>query len=183
MEFLKIWLVTILLAIVYGISHDMVTAHVCVEYFTIGHAGLFGTEQPVLLAIGWGAVATWWVGLILGVAIAASAQLGNANRLALGDLLRPAVVLLLSVGVTSLAFGVVGYALARADVVALSGVVARDVPPQSLDRFMADAWAHTAAYGAGAFGSLVLCGWIIARRVRAGRQGATPRAPRPAPAA
>jgi hypothetical protein len=44
-------------AVVYGILHDLVTARVCVEYFTIGQVPFFGTS-PTILGLGWGIVAT-----------------------------------------------------------------------------------------------------------------------------
>jgi len=34
----------ILAAVFYGILHDQITARICVEYFTIGHPIVFGTE-------------------------------------------------------------------------------------------------------------------------------------------
>ena len=40
-ESLKIVVLCIVAAIVYGILHDQVTARVCVEYFTIGHPPIF----------------------------------------------------------------------------------------------------------------------------------------------
>lgn len=178
MEFARIWLATIVLSVAYGIAHDMVTAHVCVEYFTVGHQDLFGTDTPILLALGWGTVATWWVGLVLGGLIATAAQVGPARRLPLPELVRPAALLLIVVAASAIAFGIVGYTLARMDEVQLAGVLAQEVPARSHDRFMANAWAHTAAYAAGALGALMLCGWIVASRVRTSRSGARLRAPR-----
>ena len=71
MESLKIILMAVAAAVLYGIMHDQITARVCVEYFTIGHPQLFvfPTDDPTLLGIGWGIVATWWVGLPLGIAL------------------------------------------------------------------------------------------------------------------
>lgn len=66
----KIVAMTIGASIVYGWAHDLVTANLCVEYFTIGHPDIFGTKNPWLLALGWGVVATWWVGLGLGCLLA-----------------------------------------------------------------------------------------------------------------
>ena len=54
MEVPKIVGLCIAAAIGYGIAHDQVTARVCIEYFTIGHPPIFGTQSPTLLAIGWG---------------------------------------------------------------------------------------------------------------------------------
>ena len=56
-EWLKIIGLGVVGAVAYGIAHDNVTARVCVEYFTIGHVPIFGTENPTLLALGWGVLA------------------------------------------------------------------------------------------------------------------------------
>lgn len=80
-ESLKIVLGTILLAIVYGIAHDMVTAHVYVPYFTKFHPRIIDSESPVAMALLWGIIATWWMGLLIGVPIAASAQGGRNPKL------------------------------------------------------------------------------------------------------
>ena len=47
MKFWGIVLLCVASAAVYGIVHDQVTARICVEYFTIGHAPVFDTVlQP-----------------------------------------------------------------------------------------------------------------------------------------
>ena len=56
---LFIVMLCIFAAIGYGIVHDKITAHLCVEYFTIGHPPDFGTDNPALLGLGWGILATW----------------------------------------------------------------------------------------------------------------------------
>jgi len=62
--FFTIILLCVDAAILYGIFHDQVTARLCVEYFTIGHPNIFGTDNPTVLAIAWG-ICTWWVGFYL----------------------------------------------------------------------------------------------------------------------
>lgn len=74
---LRIILLCVAVAVVYDVLHDQVTARLCVEYFTIAHPPLFDTDDPTLLGLAWGALATWWVGLALGVALV----LPEASRL------------------------------------------------------------------------------------------------------
>src|SRR5215510_7866031 len=95
MQPLKIIALCILSAIAYGILHDQVTARVCVEYFTIGHPPLFATSSPTLLALGWGVVATWWMGLLLGIPLACCSRIGPPPRLDPRDLVKPVGFLLL----------------------------------------------------------------------------------------
>ena len=47
METIKIILMEVAAAIVYGILHDQITARVCVEYFTIGHAPIFHLDSAI----------------------------------------------------------------------------------------------------------------------------------------
>src|SRR6185369_15846880 len=117
METIKIIVLTVLLAIVYGIAHDMVTTRVCVEYFTIGHPDIFHTTSPTKLALGWGVVATWLPGLMIAVPLAVIARFpfwskGGWPKLTARELLAPAAVLMLVMGVASLIAGIVGYVLA-----------------------------------------------------------------------
>jgi hypothetical protein len=73
-ESLRIVAVCTLAAVGYGILHDLVTAHVCVEYFTEWHPQMVSSRNPVVLALVWGVVATWWVGALLGVLLAVVAR-------------------------------------------------------------------------------------------------------------
>src|SRR5512142_351112 len=108
MEWLKIIVLVIGAAIVFGIVHDQITARICVEYFTIGHPPLFPTTSPTLLALGWGVVATWWVGLPLGLLLAAAARLGARYKLTAVQLRRPMLVLLLAMGAAAGISGAIG---------------------------------------------------------------------------
>jgi hypothetical protein len=91
---IKIILLSIGMAMLYGVLHDQVTTRLCVEYFTIAHPPLFATTSPTLLAICWGCVATWWVGLILGIPAAWLAGCGQKPRLSARQLVRPMALLL-----------------------------------------------------------------------------------------
>jgi hypothetical protein len=97
-------------AMAYGILHDQVTARVCVEYVTIGHPPVFPTESPTLLGLGWGVIATWWVGLLLGVPLAVAARAGNRPKRGVRSLPRPILGLLLVMGACAALAGVTGYA-------------------------------------------------------------------------
>jgi hypothetical protein len=156
MEFLKIVLLGIVAAVVYGILHDQVTARVCVEYFTIGHPDVFHTNDPTLLGLGWGVIATWWVGLILGVMVGAAAQVGPLPPVSARDLIRPIAVMMVCVGLLALVAGGVGFLLAQQGTVWLVGELAHRVPQEKQVPFVADLWAHLASYGFGFLGGVAL---------------------------
>ena len=167
MEGLKIWLLTIGATIAYGIAHDQVTARVSIEYFTVGHQEIFQTTSPTLIALGWGILATWWVGALMGLIFALVARFGSRPKTALRELLVPGGVLLACVGFTALVAGIAGFFAARAGLVSLGGYLATEVPAGGHARFIADLWAHTASYVAGLAGGSLLAAWVWIRRGRA----------------
>ncbi len=162
LEAVKIVAFCILAAIGYGVVHDLVTAHLCVEYFTIGHPKLFATESPLLLALGWGIVATWWVGLLFGVPLAFAAlakgrgDRPRASQRSASSLSKPILGLLGSMGVVAALAGLIGFALARAGLVDLGEPLASSVPVDRHVAFITDLWAHSASYLAGFVGGIVL---------------------------
>ncbi len=166
MEVLKIWAASLAAAIIYGILHDQVTAHLCVEYFSIAHPMILPLTSPTLLAFEWGILATWWVGCVLGIFLAISARLGSEPKLALKQLYRPLAILLLCMGSGSLLAGAAGFFLVKTGRISLDFWAAL-IPPERHARFMADWWAHTAAYLVGILGGLLLCIRNLVIRVRA----------------
>jgi hypothetical protein len=159
MELLR-WLaiigLSILAAVVYGVVHDQVTARVCVEYFTIGHPPIFGTDDPTLLGLGWGVIATWWVGAFLGVPLAAFCRWGGEPRFDAGMLVRPLATMMAVCAIFALAAGLLGWALAANGAIVLIGSMARMVPPEKHVAFLAVGATHLASYAGGGIGGIVL---------------------------
>lgn len=166
MQFLRIVLLTILAAIVYGEVHDQVTAHVCVEYFSIGHPRVIESQSPVDLAMIWGVVATWWVGLILGIPLAICCRAGGRPKLTAAQLIKPISVLLAGMGVLASIAGVAGYIAARHSAVQLLEPLKSDVPADARVRFLADYAAHLASYAGGFLGGIALCVWAWRQRTK-----------------
>jgi hypothetical protein len=163
---LAIVLMCVVAAVVYGIAHDQVTARVCVEYFTVGHPPAFGTDDPTLLGLGWGIIATWWVGLLLGVPLAVASRTGSRPKRSARSLVRPVVWLLAVMAVCASAAGVAGWFLARSGVVFLVGPIARELPSDRHVPFLADLWAHSASYLVGLVGGIVVIVWVWRSRGR-----------------
>ncbi len=162
----RIVLFATLAAIVYGITHDEITAHLCVEYFTIAHPPVFPTRSPLLLGLGWGVIATWWFGLTLGIGLAAAARLGGRPKIGLAGLRRPILLLMLASALSACVAGIAGGFLCARGNVGLPGGWGQMI---ALDRqaiFSAVAWAHVASYAAGGVGGLIVIGFTIRRRGR-----------------
>jgi len=166
LQALKIVLVAVVAAILYGIIHDQITARICVEYFTIGHPPLFTfeTQDPSLLGLGWGIVATWWVGVLLGVPAAAVARIGSWPKRDACWLLRPIAVLMAVSACGAILAGLAGWWLAIQKLVFLVGPIADAVPPEKHVAFLIDGFAHTASSGFGFVGGLVLMAYIFHSR-------------------
>src|SRR5262245_31335828 len=156
LESLQIILLSIAAAVAYGILHDQITARICVEYFTIGHPPIFGTEDPTLLGIGWGILATWWVGLFLGVLLAVVARAGKLPKRSAASLVRPIAVLMLAAACGAVLAGLLGWVLASRGVVYLVEPLASRMPHDKHVAFLIDGFAHTASYGFAFLGGLVM---------------------------
>jgi hypothetical protein len=166
MRSIAIVLLCIVAAILYGIAHDNVTARVCVEYFTIGHPPLIPSESPTALAFAWGVVATWWVGLILGIPLAIVARAGSRPKLAARDLVRPIGILFVATACASLVAGIAGNVMARAGAVWLVEPLASAIPRAKHVAFLTDLWAHLCAYACGFLGGIIICIWAWRERAR-----------------
>lgn len=166
MERIRIVVLAVLAAIGYGIAHDQVTARICVEYFTIGHPPLVPTTSPTLLALAWGVVATWWVGLPLGILLAFAARSGRRPRLTAAELRRPIAIVLLVMAASAAVAGAVGGILARRGVVWMAAPFDRLIPPGRQVPFLIDLWAHSASYLVGVVGGVALVIWTWRARAR-----------------
>jgi hypothetical protein len=160
-ERLKIVFVCILASVLYGIVHDQFTARICIEYFTVFHPPVFATQSPTLLGIGWGIIATWWAGAIIGVLLSTAARSGTGNKLTARQLIPFVARLMIFMGLCAVSFGTIGYFWGSlpAD---FSGVL----PRQMERRFVADWWAHNASYASGFAGGLGLCIIVWIKRHR-----------------
>lgn len=103
MEGLKIVGYCSLVAVCYGLAHDMVTANVCPDYFLPPyHPLIVDTRSPWLLALLWGVIATWWMGAILGVLFALTSRVGSWPRLSLAMVSRRIGITMASIWVLAM---------------------------------------------------------------------------------
>ena len=182
MESLKIVLLAVVACVAYGVVHDQFTARICVEYFTVGHDDRFGTQDPTLLAIGWGVIAAWWVGVLVGIPLAIAARAGNAAKWTAARLVRPMLVLVAVTAALAAVAGVIGYFAASRDVVQLVGPIAERLPPEKHVPFLVDLWMHNASYAGGFFRRPDARGVDLAMQASGGeRCAAATRLSRPAP--
>ncbi|WP_298328507.1 hypothetical protein [Asticcacaulis sp.] len=164
MESIKIIGFSVFAAVSYGILHDMVTAHLCVEYFTIAHPPIFATQSPFLLALGWGIIATWWVGLPLGILLAACGRLGPKNKLSFIQLLRPILILMSVSAVAALVAGLSGAALVLTAMGNIPEPWGEIIPSNKHITFNAAYWAHSTSYLFGFAGGLTVLAFTFYRR-------------------
>jgi hypothetical protein len=154
-EYIKIVVLSILAACIYGIAHDLVTAHVCIEYFMPPfHPVIVPTDSPIALALIWGVIATWWVGLFLGILLAFVCRLGRRPKLTVKDVIRPIIVLLTCIYAASMLSGTIGYAAARMGWITLPDgfVLEQHIHASLVFNFV----AHNSAYLFGAIGGIVV---------------------------
>lgn len=129
----------------YAILNDLVTAHLCVEYFTVGHPDI-GLSEPIPLAFAWGFLASWWVALPAAVVLALAAAGGARPFVGWPRVRRFLLTAGLATAGLSAAAGLTGYLLARAGEIRLVGTLAENVPVEKHALFLADLWIHLTAY-------------------------------------
>jgi hypothetical protein len=172
-ESLKIVLVCVIAAVLYGVVHDQITVRICLEYFTVFHPRVFVTQSPTLLAVGWGIIATWWMGAFLGVLLAFAARAGSYPKLSAINLLKPIGKLLGLMAGSAVFAGLLGFVLARQDIVSPPPWVSLSLSQGAHARFMADWWTHNASYAVAFFGGIALCVLQYRRRIKVGRNRRT----------
>lgn len=170
MQFAAIILQCIFAAIAYGVVHDQITTRVCLEYFTIAHPRLIESTSPTVLGLFWGVVATWWVGLLLGVPLAIAAQAGGWPKITWRNLQRSILCLLLVMACCALLAGVYIWLTTRNnDPFHLADLTGSRIPPLMRSRFLSAWAAHLTSYGVGFAGGIALVIRTIWLRVRAAR--------------
>ena len=161
---LKTILLCIFGAIAFGIVHDMITANICVEYFTIGHPKIIESKNPFVLALLWGVLATWWVGVILGIFIVVHNIVGKFPPLPFNDIKRWIFRLLLIMCITSPLAGLLGYILAKTEVINIIPELGQRVAPEKHSAFLGVGWAHLSSYLVGFIGGIAICVKVWTKR-------------------
>jgi hypothetical protein len=157
LESLKILILSIAAAILYGIIHDQFTARICIEYFTVFHPPVFRTQSPTLLALGWGVIATWWVGAFLGLLLILAARFGSRPKLRAVQLVRPIGKLLLVMASCAFIAGLTAFLLTKTGA-SFETSWNGPAPTMCSDaRFVADQWAHSTSCTSGFIGGIILC--------------------------
>ncbi|MHB1767724.1 MAG: hypothetical protein ACYCUV_07710 [Phycisphaerae bacterium] len=157
-EMFRILGLVVLMAAVYGIIHDQITARIYPAYFNVDHPDLgypaiFHSSSPTVLAFAWGIVATVPLATVLGSMIAISAQAGSYPRISARQLLKPLLAVFSGMAIMAIAGGLWGYHAWRP---ASKIFVAR--------REMTDFCAHLMSYCGGLLGALALVIWIVIHR-------------------
>jgi hypothetical protein len=160
MHWLSIVVLSVLCSVTYGVIHGQITARICVEYFTIGHRPILPTDDPTVLGFVWGVIATWWVGILLGVPLATVARTGSRPKLKARSLIGPLAALLACNALLAVLAGGAGYVAASNGWVRLIGPLSEAVPRERHVPFLADLWAHNASYLGGFLGGIMLMVWV-----------------------
>jgi hypothetical protein len=161
---IKIILTILVISVCYGIIHDMITAHLCVEYFTIGHPTVIESDSPVLLALVWGVIATWWAGLLMGILIVAFNSIGTYPSLEYRQIIRLVLKLICIMFILAIVAGLIGYVLSEQNVIYLIPKLANRIDTSSHSRFLAAGWMHVTSYLTALIGTFIICFIIFRKR-------------------
>jgi hypothetical protein len=152
--------------VVYGVLHDQVTARIAIEHFTVLHPTIVDSTDPTVLALLWGVIATWWVGLFGGVLLAAAARAGSRPKRAAATLLRPVALALVLTGSCAAIGGFVGRALAGNGHLALLEPIRSRIPAGRHLDVLTVIVVHNVSYVVGAIAFVVLAVMVWRSRSR-----------------
>ncbi len=170
MKFFVIVVQGVLAAVLYGIVHDQVTIRICPEYFTIAHPHILNTQSLTLLALAWGVIATWWVGLPLGIMIGLAARVGGLPKIEPRLAWRWMMCLLVVMGGLAMIVGGTVWALELGGKLSEHSVwLAERIEQRMHDRFVAAYSMHLSSYAIGSFGGVVLAVRAIVWRYHAAK--------------
>lgn len=171
----------------YGILNNQVTVRICPEFFTQGFMRqrmyhwngpvlrrarniIMNTESPTVIGLVWGPIATWWVGALLGIPVALAARVGSHNQISATELIKPLAIALAATGTGAAVVGGIGYVTAwdlkfREKFISRFPAAVAGVPATAMRGFITNAYAHQAAYAAGALSGLSVIGYILNKRL------------------
>jgi hypothetical protein len=153
----------------YALLQDQISAHLSVEYFTIGHPPIPGIAHPTLLGIAWGFLGGFPGGIVLGVPVALLATVGPFPQLSAQRLRRPILMFLGGVAIATLIAGASGWYNASVVNISIGAPWAQAIAPTAHRAFFIVACAHFGTYLGGAIFGLSLAGWIVWYRIRLDR--------------
>lgn len=160
MASLRIVFLCVISAVLFGIIQDQVTARLCVEYFSVFHPRIVASNDPTILAFVWGVVATWWVGVLIGIPLAISARWGRRPKLTARRLVFSILCLFGFTASMSVSAGFLAYwavSSGRVDPLVAFRWLDGRISQERQIWFLVDLAAHNAAYFGGAVGGFVLC--------------------------
>jgi hypothetical protein len=149
--------------VAYGLLHNLVTGQVCSAYFTRFHPPL-PVVGTVPTALAWAVLSTWWIGVILGVAFAAMAQLGKAPPISATQIWPRLRWLGLIMASTAGCFASLAWLISFQGGFPLDPTLLLWLPIPQHAPCTAVAAAHRTSYSIGLLGSLVLLLWIARQR-------------------
>ena len=155
-----------LLAVAFGLLHDLFSSAMCKEYFTVHHPKIIESDHWLAMALLWGVIATWWVGTVGGAFLAVCTQVGRAPAVDAGTVVslaaKCAAAVLLLAPLTWLAVYAFGLNVLKSN--HGTRTTEHDV------RLMASAIMHAQSYLLSALVFLVLGAWFVYKRYKVGRR-------------
>ncbi len=161
---------TTAVAIVYGVCHDLITAHVCLEYFSVAHPMLVPAfnESPTLLALEWGFLATWWMGAVVGLMVGCAFVRKGFTDPNFGLYFRYLILRLTLVGIFASLVGLLGFAIGSSGLLLIPGELRDEIPASQGPRFYYAVFSHSASYlAAGLIGLRLFYLTLSKKRIKA----------------
>lgn len=171
-ESFKIVMMSVVAAIAYGIWHAQIAGYFCYGYYE--YLILPGFSPPAIyptLLVTWGVISSWWVGLILGVMLAITAQAGPWPTWPAKACVIPIIIIIAFTAVSAILSGTVAYCLEAQGYTDQYHLIPHPMLMSGyIPEYVGVDYSIDAAYYIGGLSGLVIVANVIRMRYRASRK-------------
>lgn len=164
MEFAKIVLYTLAVAMSFGFAYETISSFVCIEFFTYDRRAMILTENPVWLGFQFAFLGWSWVGAAIGCALAVAARIGGEIQIKPAFFIRPLIALFVLVSAVAATAAGVGYYGETSGRYPLMTDWAGGLASEKHASYVALQWSHIGTYVTALFGGMTLVAWTWKKR-------------------
>ncbi len=147
MNFIKCFLLVFFGVIIFSILHDLITANICLEYFTKAHVKVISSENPFILALFWGVFASWW--LALPIAFSIAMIIHHKKSVSFIWLRKKIITNLSGLFLLCVFVGIIGFTLSKFEIIRPSENFLLKIGNIHWENFFYCIFSHTCAYVGG----------------------------------
>ena len=165
MKWIAIIILSTVSCIIYGIAQHQITVRICIEYFTaMSYPQIVPTNDLTILALVWGVAIAWPGGVILGIPLAISAQIGPHPKKTARELIQPLARLLFYNAILAMSAGIIVYITMFNNQNRLIDGIEESVPYEKHVPYTVNLWVNGVSVIGFFIGGIILVVWVYRSR-------------------